>query len=96
MILKRLGQEVEPVTETMCAPPPMDYLVERGSRGSLAAFEAVSRKVPGRLPLPGDEWPPLGRPEPKRAARRSGVRRRKSAKAVKKSRASLERARNRR
>ncbi len=81
------------VAEKMSALLTIDYLAERAGRGSQAAFERVLRRVPARPPLPGDEWPPVGRLEPKRRSPRPGVQRRNSAKAGKRKQDALERSR---
>src|SRR5438552_13664893 len=44
------------VAEKMSALLTLDYLVERGAQGNRAAFERVLKQVPGRPPVPGDEW----------------------------------------
>lgn len=57
------------VAEKMSALLTLDYLAERGERGSRAAFEQALSKVASRAPVPGDEWPAS-----RVVARRKGLR----------------------
>lgn len=73
------------VAEKMSALMTLDYLAQRAERGSRAAFGRVLRKVPSRLPLPGDEWPQAGGVESKKRLRGTSARRRRTAKGAKRS-----------
>jgi hypothetical protein len=64
------------VAEKMAALLTLDYLAERATRGSRAAFDRALAKIPSRPPLPGDEWPepavePNKRLQPTKARRRT-------------------------
>jgi HicB-like protein involved in pilus formation len=45
------------VAEKTAALLTVDYLVERGRRGSAALFDRVLARVPDVAPIPGDELP---------------------------------------
>jgi hypothetical protein len=69
------------VAEKMAALMTLEYLEERGKRGSQAHFRSILRRVPDVPPLPGDEWPsesfaakkkPLRRKASRRTAGRKG------------------------
>ena len=74
------------VAEKTSALLTVDYLEDRGRRGSAALFDRVLARVPDVPPMPGDELPtakrPSNPPHPTSRARKSRVKSRKRARAA--------------
>jgi hypothetical protein len=74
------------VAEKTAALLTVDYLADRGRRGSAALFDRVLARVPDAPPMPGDELPAKGQADtalqPTRRARMPRMKSRKRTRAA--------------